>query len=124
MAIMFLAGENATSEYTATLKDKSGAVIPAADITALTLTLYLQSNSATLINSRDAQNVLNTNNVTVSSSGVLVWSMQKADNEVVDQDLDKELHIGLFQYSWNSGAENDHHTVRIMVERTVNVAAL
>lgn len=124
MAIMFLTGENATAEYTATLKDKAGAVIPAADLTSLTLTLYLQSDSSNKINSRNAQDVLNTNNVTVSAGGVLVWSIQKADNIVVDQDLDKELHIGLFQYAWNSGAENDHHTVRIMVERTVNVAAL
>ncbi len=124
MSKRFLTDEHETARYTSIVKDDVGVAIPAADLTTLTLTLYQKSDRTTIINSRDAQNILNANNVTVDSSGNLVWLMQPADNIVSDQDLDKESHIALFQYTWNSGVKRASHPVEIMVHRVVKVSAL
>lgn len=68
---------------------------------------------------------MNANNVTVhATSGLVTWSMQAADNVVNDQTLNKESHIALFQYSWNSGAKQSSHEVEIQVERVPKIAAL
>lgn len=121
---LFITREHGTARFTSVLKDDTDAVIPAADLTSLTLTLYLKSDASQKINSRNAQNILNANNVTVDSSGNLVWSMQAADNVIVDQSLEKEAHIALFEYSWNSGAKQDSDQIEIQVRRVVNVASL
>ena len=55
------AHEHATAKYTAIIKDESSVAIAAASLTTLTLTLY--DSAGTIINSRNAQDVLNTNNV-------------------------------------------------------------
>jgi hypothetical protein len=67
-----------TAVFTATLRDKDGAAIAAASLTSLSLTLT-DAHSGGVVNSRNAQNVLNANNVTVNSSGGLVWTIQIAD---------------------------------------------
>ena len=124
MSKLFLVREHTTPTYRATLKDKQGAVIPAADLTSVTLTYYIANNPSDKI--RASQNVLNANNVTIDASGVLVWWLQQADTIVRDQTLDKEEHVALFEYTWAGalGSEKDKHEVRIQVRRIVNVTAL
>jgi len=106
MAIkVFTVKEKTTSKYTATLKDEDGTAIALASLTTLTLTLYdISSTSRTIINSRNAQNVLNANNVTVhATSGLLTWEMQAADNEIQDSNKKIERHRALFKFSWSGG---------------------
>jgi hypothetical protein len=71
------------------------------ELSTLTLTYFNYSTSAT-INSRSNQNVLNTNNVTVSDTGEVKWSLQTADTTVVDTTLDDgklERHEALFKWT-------------------------
>lgn len=110
--------ENSTVKIAATICDENGAAIAASSLTTLTLTLY-DKTSGTVINSRDGQNVLNTNNVTVSSAGTLVWTMQPADNVIIGTVADgqTETHVALWEWTWASGAKGSNHEQEIKVEQ-------
>ncbi len=59
----------------------AGAAVALTDISTATLTLTDESDN--VINSRNAQNVKNANNVTIhSTSGLVTWTMQAADTTV------------------------------------------
>jgi len=105
--------ESTTAVYGATLQDNDGNAVSAADLDSLTLTLW-DKVSETIINSRNAQNVLNTNNVTVSDDGVLAWTMQPDDNVIVDTnhlDGQKEEHRALFQWTWDTNKYGKYEVV-------------
>ncbi len=119
--------EGSTAVYTATLKDEADTVIPLAAMTTLVLTLYNKEKQGLLdtsgvqvdniINSRNALDVLNDNNVTYhATSGLLTWTMQKEDNTIVDDTLDSELHTALFTFTWSSGTKDGAHQVEIRVK--------
>lgn len=99
----FEGNERTACQYTCTIKDETGTAIPAASLTALTLTLE-DVDTAAAINSRSAQNVLNANNVTVNSSGLLTWQIQPADMAIVGTvpHGSTELHRFTFKYSYGS----------------------
>lgn len=101
--------EGETPRYTATVKDDTGAVLPAASLTTITLTLYVIKTDGTVgyVNSRNAQNVLNANNVTISAAGILVWQMQVADTTLVEA-LPFERHIALWEWTWPTSRAGKH----------------
>lgn len=77
--------EGTTDEYRARLFDYDGSQILLAQIATLKLTLHLPSDttSAGIINSRNAQDVLNLNNVTFASSSVAVTAASNASPIVI-----------------------------------------
>ena len=101
--------EGETPRYTATLKDDQGVPLPAASLTTLTLTLYVikADGSVSYVNSRNAQNVLNANNVTIDANGAIVWAMQVADTTLVE-DLPFERHIALWEWTWPTSRAGKH----------------
>lgn len=104
--------EQTTPRYTAVITDQLGNPLPAASLTTLTLTLYVIKSDGTIayVNSRNNQNVLNANNVTVDSNGNLVWSLVVADTTLVEV-LPVERHIALWTWTWSTGAGRGHHEV-------------
>lgn len=95
--------ERTTRVLTATLQSRTGTVITLAEVSTLTLTYYNVADGSTL-NSRDGQNVLNTNNVTLhATSGLLTWTMQPADTAIVDDNLLIERHRALFEWTLTNG---------------------
>lgn len=106
--------ERSSGVYSAQLLDEDGVAIPAATLTTLTLTLYVKE-TGDIINLRNAQNVLNANNVAVDSSGNLVWTVQPADHAVVATGRKLERHRAVFDFTWNSGAKRDWHAVEFVV---------
>ncbi len=118
--LSFNVKENSTAKYTATIKDELNAVVPAASLTTMTLTLYNIADGA-IINSRDAQDVLNANNVVITAGGVLTWTLQQGDNEIIDTTLEYEAHMALFEYTWAAGAKGSVHEVNLIVESLTNV---
>ena len=94
--------EAATSRYTTTLKDQDGTAIPGTSLDSLTLTFYDKVTNG-IINSRDDQNILGANNGSVDAAGLLTWEMQAADNPIVDATRDRESHVALFKFGWDSG---------------------
>lgn len=85
---VFLEGDTPT--WSGTLTDNSGSVIPGTSLDSLTLTLFYKESdgTVTVINARDAQDILGgsktgANDVTVSAGGVMEWSLQTADTTAV-----------------------------------------
>lgn len=113
--------EGNTAIYTATLKDEAGTVIPASAISALTITL---SNVAdgTIINSRNAQDALNANNVTIhATSGLLTYTLQPSDTAIQDDEQPYETHRATFQCTYNAGAGQSNWDVDFMIRNLSKV---
>ena len=107
--------ERSSARYTAILKDEAGVVIPAANINTLTLTLFNLKDES-IINSRSSQNVLNVNNVTIDSNGLLTWSIQGLDNPIVDNTQAFETHRALFEMVWDSSTKQNKWTIDLTVK--------
>jgi hypothetical protein len=82
--------------YSATLRNADGTAIvydslgvATPRISTLTLSL-VDEISGTSVNSRTGNSHLNTNNVTVNSSGVLTWQIQPADTTIVNTSGEEE----------------------------------
>lgn len=106
--------------YTATMKDEDGNAIPLTSINSLTLTLF-DAGSGDIINSRNAQDVLNANQVTVhATSGLLTWNALPADNPIIDTRKapgSLEQHIALFRVSYSSNTKALNHFEEIKVRQ-------
>ena len=117
--LSFLIHEKSTGVYTATVVGNDGVTpLPAATLLTLILTLYVikADGSANLI--RNAQNVLNANNVTIDAAGLLTWAIQVADTTLVEV-VPFERHVALFQWTWASGAGK--HEVVLSVKNLAQV---
>jgi len=113
--------EKTTQLFTGNFVDETGVAIPAASLSTLTLTLY-DVVSGTKINSRNVQNVLNANNVTVSSSGGLTWTMQPADNPIISTALPNELHVALWEWTYGAGGTKaGKHETGFSIKNLTNV---
>jgi hypothetical protein len=98
--------EGSSGSFTATIVGNDGVTpLPAATLVTLTLTLYVIKADGTIayVNSRNAQSVLNLNNVTVTAAGLLTWAIQPADTALVEA-IPFELHYALFEWTWSGGA--------------------
>jgi len=106
--------ERSSARYTATLLDEAGAAVPLTSLTALRLWLRTTRSGVT-INSRNDQDVLNTNDVTYhATSGLLTWQLTPADNAIIGS-ADVEFHQATFRATWDSGAKAKTWTVDIKV---------
>lgn len=112
--------EKVTAKYSAILQDEDENALSSSDIQTLTLTLYDKS-TGTIINSRNAQDVKNTNGVSVDGSGNVIWVMEPDDNAIVTATSKVEKHIALFQWTWNSGAKAGRHEIVIQVKNLTKV---
>lgn len=107
--------QGTTSPYTAILKDETNTPIDGTILDALLLTYYDVATRA-VINTREAQNVLNTNNVTIDVNGLLTWVIQPADAIILDPRRELEAHQALFTFSWAGGTRIARHEIQFFVE--------
>lgn len=108
--------EATTAIYTAQIVGNDGVTpLPLATLSALTLSLYVIKGDGTIayVNGRNAQNVLNANNVTVDANGLISWTVQTADTTLVEA-LPFERHIAVFQWTWPSGTGK--HQIALIVQ--------
>ena len=106
--------EGQTGFYYLLLEDKELSVpIQKADLQTLTLTYYDCLTEA-IINNRLNQDVLDANDVTVTTEvppgqvepvTVVTWALQPADTMLVDARHGTEKHRALFQWSWGPAGE-------------------
>ena len=120
---MLQANEHSSAEYSALLKDQTGAAIGAANLTLVRLTLY-DRDTDTILNARDDQNVLNTNDVLIADdvdgNTLLTWAMQPADNAIIAQTRKgAEVHTALFTFEWPGG--HHHHEATILVQPLAHI---
>lgn len=97
----FSVTEKSSSRYTATLLDEDGNPVGVSVMTSLRLWLR-DVATQDYINSRENQNILNTNNVTFAA-GVLTWELQPADNIIVGSGTPEE-HEAVFYATWTDGS--------------------
>jgi hypothetical protein len=117
--------EGETATYSVQLQGPGGAAIADTDFTAIQMT-YLDEESRLVINQRIDQNVLNANNVTLSATALLTWSIQAADTAFIDPSETRtiEYHRAIFRFDFDigSGPEIGYHEVRIPVRRAFAAA--
>jgi hypothetical protein len=106
--------ERVTDRVTFVVRDSSGAAIPQASLTTITLTLYDKLTDG-IINSRNDQNVNNANQVTIGADGTLVWDTVAADNAIINPNLAVEEHVALFEWTYSAGAKAGKHEAIIRV---------
>lgn len=117
-----------SGRYTGTLRDESGVLFSALD--SLTLTLY-DKKTAEIINGRNYQDALNTNQVTVYDtlqSGFddagnpitfnLRWNLLPEDNPILNDSkaVVTEEHVALFVAIWSGGARQMNNQFSIFVK--------
>jgi hypothetical protein len=112
--------EATTGLLTFTLVDSDGAGVPVSMLSTVTLTYY-DVISGTIVNSRNAQNVLNANDVSIVTAGspavtTVEWQIQPADTVMVDAELALEYRVAQFRWTWDSGTRHDAYQVQFGVE--------
>lgn len=115
--------EGTTAIYTASLIDETGAAIPLENLDSLTLTLC-NKNDFSIINSRNAQDILNNNDVVVSADGVITWEMQPEDNIISSTKIGyghTETHIIFFEWEWDNNTKKGNYETRIDVKKMVKI---
>ncbi len=119
--LTFPINELSTGKYAAVIVGNDGVTpLPAVTLSTLTLTLYVinSAGAQVVVNGRNIQNVLNTNNVTVDANGNLVWNIQVGDTTLVEA-IAYEIHRAVFAWTWASGAGN--HEVWLSVRQLPRV---
>lgn len=104
--------EQTTPTVTGSIVDATGAAIGAASLTTLKLTLVSRDNQNKIVNSRDDQNILNANNVTVDSSGVMIWSVQVTDTRGTG------VHRAIFEWTYSAGAKTGRYVLDLRLLNT------
>ncbi len=97
--------ERTTALITAVIKDELDQLIPGSALTALALTLYALDLDRTIINSRDEQDILGVNGGAVDGSGNLSLELAPEDNEIVDDSIEVEEHVLLFEFTYGGGTK-------------------
>src|SRR4051812_43137329 len=111
--MVFHLNELSSASYRGQIVDEDGIGFGA--IETLTLTLFDKVTQA-IINSRDEQDVLNANGVSVDlSTGQLTWALIPADNVILDDTLRQEEHRARFTATWNGSNKQMQHEVTIKV---------
>jgi hypothetical protein len=101
MADYFAINEGESAKYATQLAASTGEPFPIAALAAARLTLF-DISTGTIINSRNDQDVLNTNDVTIDADGLLTWNVQPADNPVLDRSSKPvERHRAMFLLRWH-----------------------
>ena len=102
LAVVVQEGESCN--LTVTFQDMTGATINKASLITLTCTLF-DWTTAAVINSRNAQTVLDANNGLVASDGTLTLRLGPLDNIIVGTPASgtKEIHCCLFTWTWSDG---------------------
>jgi hypothetical protein len=96
--------EGESCNVTVTFQDMAGDAIVKASLLSLTATLYDEATES-IINSRNAQSVLDANGGTVASDGTLTLRLQPLDAVIVGT-LDAgeiEAHVLLIGWTWSDG---------------------
>lgn len=94
--------ERTTLVIEATLLDESGDPITAAQVDSIEMTL-VETVSGSIVNSRQKQDVLNTNDCTLhATSGLFTWAVRPEDTAIVDVAAVGEIerHLATFTVTW------------------------
>lgn len=103
---VYTTDEQTSPVYSFQMTDSADdSTIPEASLITLTLTYYAVADGS-IINSREDQDVFDTNDVTVSSAGLVSWSLTTSDTTIQDTTTyevgEYEIHRALWQWTYTS----------------------
>lgn len=81
------------------IKDENDNRLAASALDTVTLT-YFDARTKAIINSRNAQDVLNDNSVTIDSNGNLLWFLLAADTAASDPEPDEAVRRLVARFIW------------------------
>jgi len=124
MAEIYHLNENNTYKLTFNLVNENDDAITLSVLDTFQLTLYYYNSSLgnsdryhlATINSRYNQNIKNANNVTVSSQGAVTWVIQPEDNIKLNSDLEEELHVATFSWTYDSSTKKNNKEIFLYVK--------
>jgi len=101
--------------------------ITAAELTALTLTLYDEATigavGAGIINAVNDENILNAGHGTLhATSGRLNVGFHDADNPIVTASTDLEVHVALIEATFNAGLDSIRQEIVFSIKNLSKVA--
>ncbi len=119
--------EDSAFPLTAQLKDTDDTDLALTDIETIVLTLYLtrggeSAPAGTIINGRDAEDIKNANEVTISASGALTWDVQPEDTAIINDEIEvcdnvmknnREVHRALIEWTKTVAAGGEQGKKRI-----------
>ncbi len=112
--------EETTWRFTGKLVDETGAAVPAAQLSALTLTIHVDDAAKTQILA--PANILNTGRGTVDASGTLtIVFLPSPDGSIQDAALAREVHIATVRWQWAAGAKQAAHEIAFTVRNFAKV---
>lgn len=106
--------ERVSAEISGYLKDPAGAALPGASLTTLVVTLYDRDTGA-ILNSRNAQDVLNVNGGAVDSAGRLTLQLTPSDTAIVEAAARSQRAAALFVFTWAGGTKTGSHELYFTV---------
>lgn len=123
--------EATTNFYAFEIVDEDGAPIDASQVNTLTLTYFDQVTSA-ILNGREHQDVLNTHDVTVSTTTdttatpptthtIIEWMLQPEDTVCLHPTKTWEVHVAQFELQWAGQARVARHRIGIGVEHVLHL---
>jgi hypothetical protein len=127
MADLATLNDGDSAVYIGTLRDEEGDAIPVTGLESLTLTVY-DPTTGNIINTRNAQDVLDANNVscydtlqTIIIDGKthtynIRWLMQPADNVVQGANL-TERRNAFFISVWSTGTKRATHPFTWLIQK-------
>jgi hypothetical protein len=99
--------EGATSVITGSLVDESAVALSSTDLIAFAMTLYAATSAATIINSRNAVNILNSGPGTITTGGAWSVTLSAADNDIITTpEPTHEKHVLLLEWTYSSSGAN------------------
>ena len=114
--------EKKTAKITATLNDEDGDALALANVDTLILTLYEEATE-TIINSRSGSDIKNTDGGTLhATSGAFTLTLAPDDMAIVQTDRNKEWHVALIEWTYNSGADDGGKEIAFQVQNLVKVS--
>ena len=100
-----IVAEKTTCRITGALVDEAGAALGAAQLTALTLTLYALIDTLPIINTNTDKNIKNANQGTIDADGIFTLTLAPADNAIQATGATSETHRALLKWTWASGTK-------------------
>ena len=117
--------QDTTGIYSFEMVDQDEVAIDVAQLETVTLTYY-DKETRQIINTREAQDVLQNNNVIITTVAgppivtTLRWDIQQEDTVIVDSRRELEMHIALFEWTWAT-TRKGLHEVQFQVESILYV---
>ena len=117
--------QDTTGIYSFEMVDQDEVAIDVAQLETVTLTYY-DKETRQIINTREAQDVLQNNNVIITTVAgppivtTLRWDIQQEDTVIIDSRRELETHIALFEWTWATTRKGVHE-VQFQVESILYV---